>query len=119
MTVFKAMEPDEAWGIRFWTEQGVRYAGYKDEDTGNIIGDCANLDFTEFIIKRGYWTPPEPKTKHDILPCVFKMPGIEKPIVYEFDPKFLYEANIEHPDCELATLCYFRLSCIELSCICR
>ena len=100
MTVFRALTPDESWGPRFWTEQGVRYAAYKDEVTGEILGDGANLDFTEFIVKKGYWTPPEPRTQHDILPCIFKMPGIDTPIVHEFDPKYLYEAQIEHPDCK-------------------
>ena len=39
MTVFRSRHPDEMWGTRFWSSQYVRYAGYKDEITGSIIGD--------------------------------------------------------------------------------
>ncbi|KAL7565512.1 hypothetical protein ACA910_012247 [Epithemia clementina (nom. ined.)] len=100
MTVFRPRKPDEAWGIRFWSEQLVRYACYEDpKDSSKWIGDRANQHLTDFLITRGLWTPPPPekRTNHDILPVVFKMPGREKPIVHQFDPKYMDEAPIEHP----------------------
>ena len=48
MTVFK---PD---GRRLWNSQLLRYAAYKQPD-GSILGDPANLKFTEQAFKLG-WT---------------------------------------------------------------
>lgn len=100
MTVFRPKRPNEAWGIKFWTEQLVRYAGYRDpDDHTKVLGDPANAEFTEFLIDRKLWTPPEPRGKHDVLPLVFKMPGADHPYVHEFDAQYIDEAPIEHPDC--------------------
>jgi len=44
------------------------------------------------------WTPPEPRTHHDVLPVVFKMPGQDHPTCHQFDPKYVDEADIFHPD---------------------
>lgn len=101
MTVFRPRRPDEPWGIRFWSDQLVRYACYIDEhDPSKTMGDTANKHITKFLIEKGLWTPPPPekRTEHDVLPVVFKMPGYDKPFVHQFDEKFVYEAAITHPD---------------------
>jgi len=101
MTVFRPRGPDEPWGIRFWSDQLVRYACYTDEeDPFKTIGDTANKRFTKFLIEKKLWTPPPPeeRTEHDVLPVVFKMPGCDEPFVHQFEKKYVDEADIEHPD---------------------
>lgn len=94
MTVFRPKKPDEPWGIKFWTDQFVRYACYTDEDDpSKTMGDVANKHITKFLIEKKLWTPPEPRTQHDVLPIVFKMPGKEDPIVHQLDPKFVDEVS--------------------------
>jgi hemoglobin-like flavoprotein len=47
MSVFKPKAVNEMWGTRFWSTQLVRYAGYKNRESGEVLGDPANVDFTE------------------------------------------------------------------------
>ena len=96
MTVFRPKQPDEPWGIKFWSDQFVRYACYTDKD-GNTIGDVANKHFTEYLVDHGLWTPPKKRTQHDVLPFVIKMPGSDKPTVHQFDSKSVHEVKISHP----------------------
>lgn len=97
MTVFKPRSEKEAFGVRFWTSQYVRYAGYKDEETGKILGDPANLEITEWLLEKNYWTPPEPKTRFDVLPLVVKVPGRKKPYIHQLPAECVFEVPIEHP----------------------
>lgn len=97
MTVFRPKQPDEQWGIKFWSDQLVRYACYELED-GSTMGDLANKHLTKYLIEKKLWVPPEPRTQHDVLPVVFKMPGRDEPIVHQFDKKYMDEAEIFHPD---------------------
>jgi nitric oxide synthase oxygenase domain/subunit/sulfite reductase alpha subunit-like flavoprotein/hemoglobin-like flavoprotein len=97
MTVFQPQAPDEPFGTRFWSSQYVRYAAYQDEESGDILGDPANLELTEYLLKKKYWTPPETKTGFDVLPLVLKVPGRKKPYVYELPKEHVFEVNIEHP----------------------
>jgi sulfite reductase alpha subunit-like flavoprotein/nitric oxide synthase oxygenase domain/subunit/hemoglobin-like flavoprotein len=94
MTAFRPKQPKERWGPRIWNSQLIRYAAYKQED-GSILGDGANLDLTNAIIKLG-WNPPEPRTPYDILPLVIEVPGME-PKLYELPKDEAMEVEIEHP----------------------
>ncbi|HYX18816.1 MAG TPA: nitric oxide synthase oxygenase, partial [Nostoc sp.] len=94
MTVFRPKQPKERWGPRIWNSQLIRYAAYKQPD-GSVIGDGANFDLTEAIIKLG-WQPPEPRTPYDILPLVIEAAGME-PKLYEFNHEDVLEVEIEHP----------------------
>ena len=73
MTVFRPKLPKERWGPRIWNSQLFRYAAYTQPD-GSILGDPANLDLTNAIIKLG-WEPPQLPTEYDILPLVIEVPG--------------------------------------------
>ena len=98
MSVYKPKAVNEMWGTRFWSSQFVRYAGYKDKETDEVLGDPANVGFTDYIIKKGYWEPPKKKTRHDVLPLLLKIPGVRDPYVYELPKEFVHEVHIEHPD---------------------
>ena len=97
MTVFKPHELDEPLGTRFWSSQYVRYAAYKDETTGKIMGDPANLTLTEYLLERNFWKAPEPKSPFDILPLVLKVPGVEKPYIHNLPKEVVFEVSLEHP----------------------
>mmetsp|Transcript_21397 Transcript_21397/g.62513 ORF Transcript_21397/g.62513 Transcript_21397/m.62513 type:complete len:1837 (-) Transcript_21397:3416-8926(-) len=114
MTVFRPRGPDEAFGMRFWTEQLVRYACYKDPETGELLGDPANLEFTSFLLDKGLWTPPEPKTRQDCLPFVFSIPGEDKPYVHSFASKYLDEAPMKHPDCPAVAELGYRWAAVPI-----
>ncbi|OUL35756.1 nitric oxide synthase oxygenase [Nostoc sp. 106C] len=94
MTVFRPRLPKERWGPRFWNSQLYRYAAYEQPD-GSILGDPANLELTNAIIKFG-WQPPEARTAYDILPVVIEVPG-QEPKMYHWQPEEVLEVPIEHP----------------------
>ncbi len=91
MTAFK---PD---GRRLWNSQLLRYAGYRQED-GTVLGDPANLEFTEQAIKLG-WQPPANRTAFDYLPLVIQLPGKE-PKWFEIPPEIILDVAIAHPKYE-------------------
>ncbi|BAY16426.1 putative sulfite reductase [Anabaenopsis circularis NIES-21] len=94
MTAFRPKQPKERWGPRLWNPQLLRYAAYEQPD-GSVMGDRANLDLTQAVIKLG-WQPPSPRTPYDILPIVIEVPGME-PKLYEFPQDEILEIDIEHP----------------------
>ena len=98
MTVFQPQDPNEPLGTRFWSSQYVRYAAYQDDDSGDILGDPANLELTEYLIKRRYWTPPTRRGAFDVLPLVLKVPGKKKPYIHELPKERVFEVSIEHPN---------------------
>lgn len=97
MTVFRPQEVSEIWGVRFWSSQFLRYAGYKENGSDEIIGDPANAEFTSYLIKEKLWTPPQQKGPFDVLPVVLKIPGNDLPLVYELPQTSVNEVPIEHP----------------------
>ncbi|MCT7981761.1 nitric oxide synthase oxygenase [Laspinema sp. A4] len=94
MTVFRPKLPKERWGPRIWNSQLFRYAAYTQPD-GSILGDPANLDLTNAIIKLG-WQPPQLPTAYDILPVVIEVPG-QAPQMYHWQREEVLEVEIEHP----------------------
>jgi nitric oxide synthase oxygenase domain/subunit len=97
MTVFRPQQSNEAFGMRFWSSQVFRYAGYKNKDNGETLGDPANAEFTEYLIKSKLWSPPSVRTAFDLLPLVLKMPQIDKPFIYNIPHDLAHELDIEHP----------------------
>ena len=89
MTAFK---PD---GRRLWNSQLLRYAGYKQEG-GSILGDPANVEFTEQAIKLG-WQPPANRTPFDYLPLVIQLPAKE-PKWFDLPPEIILDVDIVHPN---------------------
>lgn len=98
MTVFRPQSIDELWGMRFWSSQFVRYAGYKDTTTDTVLGDPANAEFTAFLIGNKMWNPPTTRSAFDVLPLVLKIPNNDIPFVYELPKEVTHEVELEHPD---------------------
>ena len=88
MTVFK---PD---GRRLWNAQLLRYAAYRQPD-GKILGDPANLEFTEQAMKLG-WQPPENRTAFDYLPIIIQLPDSEARL-FELPPEIILDVPLSHP----------------------
>jgi len=97
MTVFQPQSLNEPFGMRFWSSQIIRYAAYKDHDTGKITGDPANLDLTNYLISNEYWSPPDEISPFDVLPLVLKLPGKSKPIIHELPKDCIFDVRLEHP----------------------
>lgn len=98
MTVFRPQRNDEIFGMRFWSSQIVRYAGYVDGETGKVLGDPANAELTSYLIERELWVPPVERTAFDVLPLVLKLPNNDIPFIYELSNEVVSEVDIEHPD---------------------
>lgn len=94
MNVFRPKKPTERWGPRIWNGQYVRFAAYPQAD-GTILGDRANADLTQALIRQG-WTPPAVKTAYDCLPLVIEVPG-HAPKMYTFNPADVLTVPLEHP----------------------
>lgn len=86
-TVFK---PD---GRCLWNSQLLRYAAYRQPD-GSILGDPANVEFTEQAFKLG-WTK-ENRTAFDYLPIIIQLPGKE-PRLFELPPEIILDVPLSHP----------------------
>jgi nitric oxide synthase oxygenase domain/subunit len=99
MTCFQPLKPGESIGPRFWSSQCVRYAGYRNAMSGQILGDSANVGLTEYLEAKKLWTPPEPKSEFDVLPLVFKQPNQEAPKIHHLSKDCIFEVLLEHPTC--------------------
>lgn len=77
---------------RIWNPQLLRYAGIRLR-TGKQVGDPANNELTQRIIKLG-WEPTG--TNFDLLPLVIEAPG-ETPQFFDLPDDCRQEARIEHP----------------------
>ncbi|XP_046719546.1 nitric oxide synthase, inducible-like [Silurus meridionalis] len=91
ITVFP-QRTDRQHDFRVWNSQLIRYAGYQMED-GHIIGDPANVEFTEICVQLG-WTPKY--GPFDVLPLLLQANG-EDPELYEIPAELILEVQIEHP----------------------
>ena len=98
MTVFRPQRHNELFGTRFWSSQFIRYCGYKDRDSEEIMGDPACVDLTSYLIEKKLWTPPERRTAFDILPLVLKIPGNDIPFIYQLPKSVTHEVHLEHPE---------------------
>ena len=87
MTVFK---PD---GRRLWNTQLLRYAAYRQPD-GSILGDPANLEFTEQAIKLGW--RKDNRTAFDYLPIIIQLPEKE-PRLFEIPSEIILDVPLSHP----------------------
>lgn len=84
-------------GPMVWNHQLLAFAGYRDPESGAVLGDPANADLTEAIIELG-WTPPAPsaRTQWDLLPIVTMAEG-EEPVITELPRKAFPLVHIRHP----------------------
>ncbi|KAM5310894.1 nitric oxide synthase 1 isoform 2-T4 [Glossophaga mutica] len=86
---------DSKHDFRVWNAQLIRYAGYKQPD-GSILGDPANVEFTEICIQQG-WKPP--RGRFDVLPLLLQANGND-PELFQIPPELVLEVPIRHPKFE-------------------
>uniref|UniRef100_A0A3P8X4Z7 Nitric oxide synthase n=1 Tax=Cynoglossus semilaevis TaxID=244447 RepID=A0A3P8X4Z7_CYNSE len=94
ITIFP-QRTDGKHDFRVWNSQLIRYAGYKQPD-GRILGDPANVEFTEICLQLG-WKPP--KTRFDVLPLLLQANGND-PELFEIPEDLILEVPITHPKFE-------------------
>lgn len=94
MTVFPPADKN-GHKPRVWNTQIFRYAGYKMPN-GSVLGDPANVEFTEAAIGLG-WKPPAGRGRFDLLPVILEAGG-RPPQWREIPRKLVVEIPILHPD---------------------
>jgi nitric-oxide synthase len=94
ITIFPPESPEGIAPIRFWNSQLIRYAAYKKN--GRILGDPAQLDFTEVCLSLGW---KGKGTAFDVLPVVFQFED-KKPHFFELPAHLVKEVVIQHPEYE-------------------
>jgi nitric-oxide synthase len=83
-------------GPRIWNSQLLRFAAYREAD-GTILGDPANLKFTDMLIKKLKWVPPVPRTAWDLLPVVCQFDQDSPPTWFELPSNCAPTVKIRHP----------------------
>ncbi|XP_067654893.1 nitric oxide synthase, inducible-like [Haliotis asinina] len=78
--------------FRVWNNQVILYAGYRQPD-GSVIGDPANVEFTEICEALGWHGKGG---MFDVLPIVVSAAG-EDPEVFDIPEKLVFEVQIKHP----------------------
>jgi nitric oxide synthase oxygenase domain/subunit len=63
---------------------------------GEVLGDPTNAHLTKDIMELG-WTPPEPKSRWDVLPLVAMAEG-DEPAWGDLPSEFMKPINIRHPE---------------------
>ncbi|KAM4615802.1 nitric oxide synthase 1 [Polymixia lowei] len=91
ITIFP-QKTDGKHDFRVWNSQLIRYAGYKQPD-GQILGDPANVEFTEICIQQGWKAP---KGRFDVLPLLLQANGND-PELFEIPEDLILEVKITHP----------------------
>uniref|UniRef100_A0A452SNX7 Nitric oxide synthase n=1 Tax=Ursus americanus TaxID=9643 RepID=A0A452SNX7_URSAM len=94
ITIFP-QRTDGKHDFRVWNSQLIRYAGYKQPD-GSILGDPANVEFTEICVQQG-WKPP--RGRFDVLPLLLQANGND-PELFQIPPELVLEVPIRHPKFE-------------------
>uniref|UniRef100_A0A3Q0SYZ0 Nitric oxide synthase n=1 Tax=Amphilophus citrinellus TaxID=61819 RepID=A0A3Q0SYZ0_AMPCI len=94
ITIFP-QRTDGKHDFRVWNSQLIRYAGYKQPD-GRILGDPANVEFTEICMQLGWKAP---KGRFDVLPLLLQANGND-PELFEIPEDLILEVPITHPKYE-------------------
>ncbi|KYN45005.1 Nitric oxide synthase, salivary gland [Trachymyrmex septentrionalis] len=91
ITIFP-QRTDGKHDYRVWNNQLINYAGYKNSD-GTILGDPANVEFTEVCMKLGW---KGARTRFDILPLVLSANGHD-PDYFDIPSDLVLEVPLSHP----------------------
>ncbi|XP_012063514.1 PREDICTED: nitric oxide synthase-like [Atta cephalotes] len=91
ITIFP-QRTDGKHDYRVWNNQLINYAGYKNSD-GTILGDPANVEFTEVCMKLGW---KGARTRFDILPLVLSANGHD-PDYFDIPSDLVLEVPLNHP----------------------
>src|SRR5690606_24470729 len=93
VSVFAPQEPGSP-GIRIRNRELIGYAGYRRAD-GSVLGDPANLEFTELAMRMGW--EGGANTPFDLLPLIIQVPG-RKPRVYDLPAEAILRVQLRHPE---------------------
>ncbi|XP_076367440.1 nitric oxide synthase [Tachypleus tridentatus] len=94
ITIFPQRK-DSQHDFRIWNKQLIQYAGYR-KPYNSIVGDPANVDFTELCQKLG-WTGKG--GKWDVLPLVLSANGRD-PKFFEIPEELILRVPLSHPSYE-------------------
>ncbi|CAL8249021.1 unnamed protein product [Merluccius merluccius] len=94
ITIFP-QRTDGKHDFRVWNAQLIRYAGYKQPD-GGVLGDPANVEFTEICMQQGWKAP---KGRFDVLPLLLQANGND-PELFEIPEDLVLEVHMSHPKFE-------------------
>ena len=98
MTVFRPQTPGTHDGPRIWNSQLMRYAGHREGVGHTVVGDPAEVNFTDTVKKYFNWSPRSGKnTMFDPLPIVVQIDPSTAPSVYELPEECWLEIPIRHP----------------------
>lgn len=97
IVVFRAQTPGTADGPRVWNNQLIRYAGYRQADN-SIMGDPAEADFTELLVKEFGWSPPEGGQWFDVLPLLLQSHPNSPPELFTLPSQYVIRVPIRHPE---------------------
>lgn len=78
---------------RIWNTQLIGYAGYKDPETGKVIGDPANVEVTQVAQRLGW---KGKGTRFDVLPLVLTAAGAP-PQVFPLPEDLVLRVKLKHP----------------------
>ena len=92
ISVFPARQENQLDVLRIWNQQYLSYAGYEIE--GEIIGDKAAIEFTEFCQSLGW---KGKGTRFDILPIVLSAAD-KIPHWFEIPEELILRVKLKHPE---------------------
>ena len=98
ITVFPPSHPRvKNSGPQIWNGQLLQYAAYQTED--GVMGDPANLLFTEMLSSRFGWLGPKDgiRSEHDYLPLVIQSSPEVDPELFEIPLGCAPPVHIHHP----------------------
>ncbi|EJK55330.1 hypothetical protein THAOC_24946, partial [Thalassiosira oceanica] len=98
ITVFPPSHPRaKASGPQIWNGQLLQYAAYQTED--GVMGDPANLLFTEMLSSRFGWLGPKDgiRSEHDYLPLIIQSSPEVDPELFEIPLGCAPPVHIHHP----------------------
>ncbi|MGH3863455.1 nitric oxide synthase oxygenase [Actinokineospora sp.] len=95
--VVSVFAPDTPWrrGPRIRNDQLVRYAGYRGDPSGAVLGDRRYVDFTTGVCRLG-WRPPQQRGAFDRLPLVIETEG-EGVRLHMIPREVIREVPLTHP----------------------
>lgn len=93
ISIFPPQSSEGGAPVRIWNKQLIRYAGYRRED-GSVLGDPAQLAFTEECRKRAWRGAGSP---FDVLPWLVSVDGAD-PVVHPVPADLVLEVPLAHPE---------------------
>jgi nitric oxide synthase oxygenase domain/subunit/sulfite reductase alpha subunit-like flavoprotein len=95
--MFRNQTPGTQDGPRIWNNQLLRFACYREGATETLIGDPSELGFSQMVEVEHGWTPPNPRSRFDLLPLMVQAHPDRAPIVRTLPPQYSSLVLLTHP----------------------